>query len=67
VLPGNCLCRNTPDFLTVDWILSQFAKNSRNKQIKTLHIQYGYTLKDIADQLHIQYTTVSKIVKGYKK
>jgi hypothetical protein len=42
-------------------------KAARNKQIETAHMQYGYTLKDIADQLHIHYTTVSKILKGYKK
>ena len=29
-------------------------------------MQYGYTLKEIADQLHIHYTTVSKVLK-YKK
>ncbi|HIQ36506.1 MAG TPA: hypothetical protein EYH36_00670 [Desulfocapsa sulfexigens] len=25
--------------------------------------QYGYTLKEIADQLQIHYTTVSKVLK----
>ncbi len=39
----------------------------RNKQIKTAHMQYGYTLKEIADQLHIHYTTVSKVMKNFKK
>jgi REP element-mobilizing transposase RayT len=42
-------------------------KAARNKLIETAHMQYGYTLKDIADQLHIHYTTVSKILKGYRK
>jgi hypothetical protein len=42
-------------------------KAARNKQIETAHMQYGYTLKDIADQLHIHYSAVSKILKGYKK
>jgi len=42
-------------------------KTVRNKQIETAHMQYGYTLKDIADQLHIHYTTVSKVLKGCKK
>jgi hypothetical protein len=42
-------------------------KTVRNKQVETAHMQYGYTLKEIADQLHIHYTTVSKVLKGYKK
>jgi hypothetical protein len=42
-------------------------KAARNERIETAHMQYGYTLKDIADQLHIHYTTVSKILKGCKK
>jgi DNA-binding NarL/FixJ family response regulator len=33
----------------------------RNKHIYTAHVKYGYTLKEIADQLDIHYTTVSKI------
>jgi REP element-mobilizing transposase RayT len=42
-------------------------KTVRNKQIETAHMQYGYTLKEIADQLHIHYTTVSKVLKNCKK
>jgi REP element-mobilizing transposase RayT len=42
-------------------------KTVRNKQIETAHMQYGYTLKEIADQLHIHYTTVSKVLKKCKK
>jgi REP element-mobilizing transposase RayT len=42
-------------------------KTVRNKQIEMAHMQYGYTLKEIADQLHIHYTTVSKVLKGCKK
>jgi REP element-mobilizing transposase RayT len=42
-------------------------KTVRNKQIEIAHLQYGYTLKEIADQLHIHYTTVSKILKNCKK
>ena len=41
-------------------------KAARNKGIETAHMLYGYTLKEIADQLHIHYTTVSKVVKGGK-
>jgi DNA-binding MarR family transcriptional regulator len=43
------------------------VKTVRNKQIETAHMQYGYTLKEIADRLHIHYTTVSKVLKGCKK
>jgi hypothetical protein len=39
-------------------------KISRNKQIEAAHMQYGYTLKEIADQLKIHYTTVSKVLKS---
>ncbi|MBU4264226.1 MAG: transposase, partial [Proteobacteria bacterium] len=41
-------------------------KAVRNKLIQTAHMQYGYTLKEIADQLKIHYTTVSKVVKDRK-
>ena len=42
-------------------------KTIRNQQIEMAHMQYGYTLKEIADQLHIHYTTVSKVLKDYRK
>ncbi len=42
-------------------------KTVRNKLIKAAHMQHGYTLKEIADQLHIHYTTVSKVLKGREK
>ena len=41
-------------------------KSALNKQIETAHIQHGYTLKEIADQLKIHYTTVSKTLKSCK-
>lgn len=41
-------------------------KAARNKQIESAHMQYGYTLKEIADQLQIHYTTVSKVLKSHK-
>ena len=37
-------------------------KAARNQRIEAAHIQYGYTLKEIADQLNIHYTTVSKVL-----
>jgi putative transposase len=42
-------------------------KAAHNQRIEAAHIQYGYTLKKIADQLNIHYTTVSKVLKGYKR
>ncbi|MEA1934791.1 MAG: transposase [Thermodesulfobacteriota bacterium] len=39
-------------------------KTVRNKQIEAAHMQYSYTLKEIADQLKIHYTTVSKVLKS---
>jgi len=39
-------------------------KKARNKQIETAHMQYGYTLKEIADHLEIHYTTVSKVLRS---
>ena len=41
-------------------------KAVRNNLIAKAHIEYGYTLKEIADQLNIHYTTVSKALKGSK-
>ena len=41
-------------------------KSYRNQQIEVAHMQHGYTLKKIADQLKMHYTTVSKILKNSK-
>jgi len=38
-----------------------------NRHIYTAHIQYGYTLKEIADHLNLHYTTVSKVMKGFER
>ena len=38
-------------------------KEARNRQIRTAHIKFGYTLKEIADHLHIHYTTVSRAIQ----
>ena len=44
-------------------------KRTRNTNIHTAHLKFGYTLKEIADHLRIHYTTVSKALKdeGDKK
>jgi REP element-mobilizing transposase RayT len=48
---------------------SSGGKKGRNQGIYDAHINYGYTLKEIADYLRIHYTTVSKVIKEkiYKK
>lgn len=37
-------------------------KEERNRLIHEAHVKHGYTLKEIADVLHIHYTTISKIL-----
>ena len=41
-------------------------KPKRNIAIAEASLKYGYTLKEIADLLHIHYTTVSKVVTSCK-
>ncbi len=38
-------------------------KAARNKLIKIAHLRFGYTLKEIADELSLHYTTISKTLK----
>ncbi len=40
------------------------TKVTRNNLIAKSHVNYGYTLKEIANQLDIHYTTVSKALKA---
>ena len=42
-------------------------KKERNEKIYAAHIEYGYTLKQIADCLGIHYSTVSKAIKNEAK
>ncbi|MBW6464464.1 MAG: helix-turn-helix domain-containing protein, partial [Firmicutes bacterium] len=35
--------------------------------ISKAHLEYGYTLKEIADSIGIHYTTVSKILREREK
>jgi putative transposase len=39
------------------------GKKGRNQGIYDAHMNYGYTLKEIADYLGIHYTSVSKVIK----
>ncbi len=42
-------------------------RRSRNEKIKSAHLDYGYTLTEIASVLGIHYTTVSRIIKKQGK
>jgi hypothetical protein len=42
----------------------QFDKPQRNAAIIKAHLDYGYTLKQIADQIGIHYTTVSRVISA---
>ncbi|MEN8256627.1 MAG: transposase [Thermodesulfobacteriota bacterium] len=37
-------------------------RQDRNEKIKTAHIEYGYTHKQIADELELHYTTISRVI-----
>ncbi|MDY0292343.1 MAG: transposase [Desulfuromonadaceae bacterium] len=39
-------------------------KPQRNKAIKKAHLDYGYTLKEIADHIGRHYSTISRVVSG---
>jgi hypothetical protein len=38
--------------------------SSRERSMYRAHVEYGYTLREISDQLDLHYTTVSKIIKN---
>ena len=38
-------------------------KKSKNQAIYKAYLQYGYTLKDIAEYIGMHYTTVSRAIK----
>ncbi|MBU2440578.1 helix-turn-helix domain-containing protein [bacterium] len=38
-------------------------KKSKDKAMYEVHLQYGYTLKDIAEFIGVHYTTLSRVVK----
>jgi putative transposase len=46
---------------------TEFTKEIRNQKISKAHLEYGYTLKEIADSIGVHYTTVSKIIRGREK
>ncbi|MDZ4131555.1 MAG: helix-turn-helix domain-containing protein, partial [Dethiobacteria bacterium] len=42
---------------------SNLTKSGKNENIYAAHVNYGYTLKEIADLLGIHYATVSRAVR----
>jgi len=44
-------------------ILKYQDKKSRDQAMYEAHLQYGHTLKDIAEYIGVHYTTVSKVIK----
>jgi len=45
----------------------ELTKEIRNQKISVAQLEYGYTLKEIADSIGILYTTVSKIIRKKEK
>ena len=42
-------------------------KKSKYNAMYEAHVQYGYTLKDIAEYIGIYYTTVSRAIKKIER
>lgn len=53
----------TPDLKEVFNKQGPGGKDDRNQGVYAAHVNYGYSLKEIADYLGIHYTTVSKAIK----
>jgi len=53
--------------LSLKEVLNYQNKNQRDHVIYIAHLQYAYTLKDIAEYLGIHYTTVGRAVKRVEK
>jgi len=50
-------------FEALNEIFEPKDKKSRDQGMYEAHLQYGYTLKDIAEYIGVHYTTVSKVIK----
>jgi len=42
-------------------------KKAKDKAMYEAHLQYGYTLKDIAKYICVHYTTVSRAIKKIER
>ena len=69
LLPGKDKLKEIPrkqryiNRLPLKEVLNYQNKNQRDQVIYIAHLQYAYTLKEIAEYLGIHYTTVSRAVK----
>ena len=50
-------------FEALNEIFEPKDKKSRDQGMYEAHLQYGYTLKDIAEYICIHYTTVNRAIK----
>jgi len=44
-------------------IFKRKDKKSKDQAMYEAHLQYGYTLKDIAEYIGVHYSTVSRVIK----
>ena len=59
-----------PRYITrppLDEVLKYRDKKKRNQALYKAHLQYGYTLKDIAEYLGVHYSTVSRVIKRIER
>jgi DNA-binding MarR family transcriptional regulator len=47
----------------LDKILKHKDMKTKEQAIYKAHLQYGYTLKEIAEYIGVHYTTVSRVIK----
>ena len=47
--------------------LNESTRNQKDQAIYEAYLQYGYTLKDIAEYISVYYTTVSRVIKKIER
>jgi DNA-binding MarR family transcriptional regulator len=52
---------------TLKEIFKAKDKKSKDQVMYEAHLQYGYTLKDIAEYIGLHYTTVSRAIKRIER
>jgi putative transposase len=62
-VPRNQRYVHRPDLATLFPSEALITKDTRDKLMAEAHLSHGYTLKEIADHLHLHYATVSRAVK----
>jgi DNA-binding MarR family transcriptional regulator len=51
----------------LDIILKYKDKKSKDQKMYKAYLQYGYTLKDIAEYIGVHYTIVSRVIKKIER